>query len=93
MKTLLLELCFVAIGLGVQTADAAVGVVPKGYTRPKYIQGTGEQWIPSNYTPGKTDRFEMKVNFTDVSTIQALYCSRKAVTSQTTSGFLLSFVR
>lgn len=90
IKTLVSVGCLLAVGAGAQPAMAAVGIVPKGYTRLRYIQGTGDQWIHSNYTPGKTDRFEMKVNFTDVSTMQALYCSRKNTSSYTTSGSLLS---
>ena len=83
--------CCLATVAGLSFAASADGIVPRGYTRLKYIQGAGEQWIHSNYTPAKTDRFEMKVNFADVSTMQALYCSRKGnATTQTTTGFLLS---
>ena len=60
------------------------------YTPVEWIKASGTQWINTKYTPKCTDKIEVKVNFSNLTDTQCLYCSRGTSTTKNTfTSFLL----
>lgn len=70
-------------------AACAWGVAQAAFQEVEWVEATGAQWINTRYVPACTDRFEMKVAFTETSVTQTLWCTRgDAVTANTMTCFI-----
>lgn len=67
----------------------AWGVAQAAFQEVAWVEATGAQWINTRYVPACTDRFEMKVAFTETSVTQTLWCTRgDAATANTMTCFI-----
>lgn len=67
----------------------AWGVAQAAFQEVEWVEATGAQWINTRYVPACTDRFEMKVAFTETSVTQTLWCTRgDAATANTMTCFI-----
>lgn len=67
----------------------AWGVAQAAFQKVEWVEATGAQWINTRYVPACTDRFEMKVAFTETSVTQTLWCTRgDAATANTMTCFI-----
>lgn len=70
-------------------AACAWGVAQAAFQEVEWVEATGAQWINTRYVPACTDRFEMKVAFTETSVTQTLWCTRgDAATANTMTCFI-----
>lgn len=70
-------------------AACAWGVAQAAFQEVAWVEATGAQWINTRYVPACTDRFEMKVAFTETSVTQTLWCTRgDAATANTITCFI-----
>lgn len=70
-------------------AACAWGVAQAAFQEVEWVEATGVQWINTRYVPACTDRFEMKVAFTETSVTQTLWCTRgDAATANTMTCFI-----
>lgn len=70
-------------------AACAWGVAQAAFQKVEWVEATGAQWINTRYVPACTDRFEMKVAFTETSVTQTLWCTRgDAATANTMTCFI-----
>mgnify|MGYP004636973305 FL=1 len=70
-------------------AACAWGVAQAAFQEVAWVEATGAQWINTRYVPACTDRFEMKVAFTETSVTQTLWCTRgDAATANTMTCFI-----
>lgn len=70
-------------------AACAWGVAQAAFQEVEWVEATGAQWINTRYVPACTDRFEMKVAFTEMSVTQTLWCTRgDAATANTMTCFI-----
>lgn len=70
-------------------AACAWGVAQAAFQKVEWVETTGAQWINTRYVPACTDRFEMKVAFTETSVTQTLWCTRgDAATANTMTCFI-----
>lgn len=70
-------------------AACAWGVAQAAFQEVEWVETTGAQWINTRYVPACTDRFEMKVAFTETSVTQTLWCTRgDAATANTMTCFI-----
>ncbi len=70
-------------------AVCAWGVAQAAFQEVAWVEATGAQWINTRYVPACTDRFEMKVAFTETSVTQTLWCTRgDAATANTMTCFI-----
>lgn len=72
----------------------AWGVAQAAFQEVEWVEATGAQWINTRYVPACTDRFEMKVAFTETSVTQTLWCTRgDAATANTMTCFIQALGR
>lgn len=72
----------------------AWGVAQAAFQEVEWVEATGAQWINTRYVPVCTDRFEMKVAFTETSVTQTLWCTRgDAATANTMTCFIQALGR
>ncbi len=70
-------------------AACAWGVAQAAFQEVAWVEATDAQWINTRYVPACTDRFEMKVAFTETSVTQTLWCTRgDAATANTMTCFI-----
>ena len=63
-------------------------ILPQGYTRCKYLESTGTQYINTNFKPNNNTSIEIKVTVQN-SINTCLYCSRTNLSQITYSAFLM----
>ena len=89
MYEVLKKAVFSSVGLLLASMSAVAGL-PADYRALEWIQGTGSQWINTEYTPDCTDKVETKVQLTRISANECLYCSRGGGAAATFTCFTQS---
>ena len=62
--------------------------LPSGYRQLDYVDTDGNQWVNTLFRPTCTNAVEMKASVSDFSSINCLYCTRRAATNRSYTFFV-----
>ena len=90
LDSALLGMIAAAGAFAVLAPSAHAATLPAEYKELVYIEGTGTQYINTEYTPQSTDTIEMEMEFTGTGVSQAFWCARTDSTVDTFTFFWLT---
>lgn len=80
----------IVAALCVALSMTAVADLPSGYRQLDYVDTDGSQWVNTLFRPTCTNAVEMKASVSDFSSINCLYCTRRAASNRTYTLFVAS---
>ena len=80
----------IVAALCVALSMTAVADLPSGYRQLDYVDTDGSQWVNTLFRPTCTNAVEMKASVSDFSSINCLYCTRRAASNRTYTLFVVS---